>query len=121
MTAAGATAEWARRGREARWTGSRARGRAEREAQRIMQADKPPSVRAEPPPSVDEVVDELRQRIEIEGARLSYRQNIASMQRVHISPAIGNRPRRQVTHRDIERLGRAMVAGGAAPSTMLPG
>ena len=46
---------------------------------------------AAPPPTVDEVVDEVRARIEIEGARLSYRQNIESMTRVHVSPAIGKR------------------------------
>ena len=37
--------------------------------------------------TVDDVADELRERLAIEGARLSYRQNCESMQRIHISPA----------------------------------
>ena len=41
----------------------------------------------------------LRERIAIEGARLSYRQNCESMQRVHISPAIGKRKVASVTTR----------------------
>jgi hypothetical protein len=81
------------------------RAQAEREAQRIMQTDKSvaPVAPSEPSPRVDEVVDELRDRIAIEGARLSYRQNCASMQRVHISPAIGKRRVDKVSRQDIER------------------
>src|SRR4051794_34718445 len=39
--------------------------------------------------TVDQVADRLRERIAIEGARKSYRQNCESMQRAHISPALG--------------------------------
>ena len=41
--------------------------------------------------TVDQAAERLRERIAIEGARLSYRQNCESMQRVHVSPAIGKR------------------------------
>jgi len=41
--------------------------------------------------TVDEAADELRERIAIEGARRSYQENCESMQRVHISPALGKR------------------------------
>ena len=41
--------------------------------------------------TVDQAADRLRERMAIEGARLSYRQNCESMQRVHISPALGKR------------------------------
>jgi len=34
--------------------------------------------------------DELRERLAVEGARLSYRQNGESMQRIHASPAIAS-------------------------------
>jgi integrase len=93
---------------------------AEREARRIIDAeiDHSPADPADPPPTVDEVVDQLRDKITIEGARLSYRQNCAAMQRVHISPAIGKRRVNGVTHRDIERLARAMLARGSAPKTV---
>ena len=55
--------------------------------------------------TVDQVVDLLRERIAIEGARKSYRENCQSMQRVHISPALGKRKVGAVTTRDVERLG----------------
>jgi hypothetical protein len=85
--------------------------RAEAERARAAQSSAPPP--SAPAPRVDELTEGLRGRIEIEGARLSYRQNCASMQRVHVSPAIGKRRVDKVTHRDIERLVRAMLAGGA--------
>jgi hypothetical protein len=50
--------------------------------------------------TVDQAADRLRQRIAIEGARLSYRQNCESMQRVHISPAMGKKKVAVVTTRE---------------------
>src|SRR3954469_12469372 len=41
--------------------------------------------------SVDEAATALRDRLELQGARKSYRENCESMQRVHISPAMGSR------------------------------
>jgi hypothetical protein len=72
----------------------------------------------ERPRTVDDVADELRDRLAIEGARLSYRQNCESMQRVHISPAIGRRRVESVTRQDVERLGRLMLGRGLAPKTV---
>ena len=43
----------------------------------------------------------MRERLAIEGARLSYRQNCESMQRIHISPAIGRRRVETVTCSDL--------------------
>jgi integrase len=68
--------------------------------------------------TVDEAAERLRERITIEGARLSYRQNCESMQRVHVSPAIGKRKVASVTTRDVERLASAMLAKGASPKTV---
>ena len=62
--------------------------------------------------TVDQVADRLRERIAIEGARLSYRQNCESMQRVHISPALGKRKVAAVTTEDVERLASRMLARG---------
>jgi integrase len=67
---------------------------------------------------VDDLVDALRDRLEIEGARLSYRQNCASMQRVHISPVLGSRAVTSVTSEDVERLVRRMLQRGLAPKTI---
>jgi hypothetical protein len=47
----------------------------------------------------------------IEGARLSYRQNCESMQRVHVSPALGKRRVDTVKGEDVERLARAARPG----------
>jgi hypothetical protein len=59
------------------------------------------------PRTVDEVADELRDRLSVQGARLSYRQNCESMQRVHISPVLGTR--RVDKRQDVERLARVMT------------
>jgi hypothetical protein len=45
----------------------------------------------ERPRTVDEVIDLFRDRLALQGARLSYRQNCESMQRIHVSPALGGR------------------------------
>jgi integrase len=95
------------------------RREAERALRKLMEGD------VEPRPTVDvavhtvdEVADELRDRLAVQGARLSYRQNCAAMQRVHVSPVIGSRRVESVTRQDIERLARAMLAGGSAPKTV---
>jgi integrase len=70
------------------------------------------------PRTVDEVADELRDRLSVQGARLSYRQNCESMQRVHISPVLGTRRVDGVKRQDVERLARVMLAKGLAPKTV---
>ena len=66
---------------------------AERGLRGLVEAEsrRPATPAEEPPHTVDQVADELRERLAVEGARLSYRQNCESMQRIHISPAIGKR------------------------------
>jgi hypothetical protein len=69
------------------------RKEAERAIRRLMELEsvRPRPTTEERSRTVDDVADELRERLAIEGARLSYRQNCESMQRIHISPAIGRR------------------------------
>jgi integrase len=96
------------------------RSQAERGLRRLIETEvlRPrPSVEARPP-TVDEVADELRGRLAIEGARLSYRQNCESMQRIHVSSAIGKRRVDSVTRSDVERLARSMLERGLAPKTV---
>ncbi|HEY6891695.1 MAG TPA: site-specific integrase [Solirubrobacter sp.] len=93
---------------------------ADRLLRRLMEAE---GTRREPTVeehrrTVDEAADAMRDRLLIEGARKSYRQNCESMQRVHISPALGKRRVDKVTSDDIERLARAMLAKGASPKTV---
>ena len=46
-------------------------------------------------------LDALRDRLETEGARRSYRENCESMHRVHISPVMGSRHLDSITTEDI--------------------
>jgi hypothetical protein len=96
------------------------RSQAERGLRRLIEAEalRPRPSAEERPRTVDEVADELRGRLAIEGARLSYRQNCESMQRVHVSPAIGKRRVDSVTRSDVERLARSMLERGLAPKTV---
>ena len=96
------------------------RSQAERGLRRLIEAEtlRPRASVEERPRTVDEVADELRGRLAIEGARLSYRQNCESMQRIHISPAIGKRRVDSVTRSDVERLARSMLERGLAPKTV---
>jgi hypothetical protein len=55
----------------------------------------------------------VRERIAIEGARLSYRQNCESM----LSPALGKRRIAAVTTEDVERLARRILARGSSAKT----
>jgi hypothetical protein len=93
---------------------------AEAAVRRLIEAEsnrRSPTI-AERPRTLDEVIDLLRDRLEVQGARLSYRQNCESMQRIHVSPSLGGRRIQSVTHRDIERLARSMLARGLAPKTV---
>jgi len=96
------------------------RADAERGLRRLVEAERrqPASAPSERSPTVDDVADELRGRLAVEGARLSYRQNCESMQRVHVSPAIGKRRVDSVTRADIERLARSMLERGLAPKSV---
>jgi integrase len=96
------------------------RALAERALRQLQEAE----LRVGPPSddgrgrTVDEVVDALRDRIAVEGGRKSYRQNCESMQRVHISPALGRRRVAEVSTAEIEGLARSMLRAGLAPKTV---
>jgi hypothetical protein len=66
--------------------------------------------------TVDDVADSLRQKQVIEGARKSYKENCESMQRVHISRALGRKPVDRVTTAQVEKLAESMLAKGWHPS-----
>jgi integrase len=68
--------------------------------------------------TVDDAANALRARLELQGARKSYRQNCESMQRVHISPALGSRRVAEVTTADVEALARSMLRRGLAPKSV---
>jgi hypothetical protein len=51
--------------------------------------------------TVDDAANELRDRVGLQGARKSYRQNCEFMQRVHISPVMGAKRVGEVTSADV--------------------
>jgi hypothetical protein len=67
--------------------------------------------------TVDDAADSVRRRLALDGARKSYLEGCESMQRVHISPAMGEKPLERVTRAHVEALGAAMLAKGRAPKT----
>ena len=91
--------------------------RALRKAQEAELAALPPDDDARGR-TVDDAANALRERLELQGARKSYRQNCESMQRVHISPAMGPRRVTEVTTTDVEALARAMLRRGLAPKSV---
>jgi integrase len=68
--------------------------------------------------TVDQATDDLRRRLAIHGSRKSYLEGCHSMQRVHITPRLGDRPIARVTSSDIEDVGAAMLADGLKPKTV---
>lgn len=68
--------------------------------------------------TVDDAANTLRERLELQGARKSYRQNCESMQRVHISPAVGSRRVGEVSTAEVEALARSMLRRGLAPKSV---
>jgi hypothetical protein len=68
--------------------------------------------------TVDQATDDLRRRLAIQGSRKSYLEGCQSMQRVHITPRLGDRPIAKVTTTDIEDVAAAMLADGLKPKTV---
>ncbi|MHB8492593.1 MAG: phage integrase central domain-containing protein, partial [Solirubrobacteraceae bacterium] len=96
------------------------RAEAEREFRRMQEAEEgaPRPAPGQRGPTVDEVASSLRERLELRGARKSYREACEYMQRVHIRPHLGERPVREVATADVERFGRALLKGGLAPKSV---
>jgi len=96
------------------------RSQAEREFRRMQEAEEH-APRPEPGayiPSVDEVATSLRERLELRGRRKSYRETCEYMQRVHITPHIGDRKVTDIDTRDVEALGRELLENGLAPKSV---
>ena len=87
-----------------------------REQDREEQQPRPATVAARV--IVDQATDDLRRRLAIQGSRKSYLEGCHSMQRVHITPRLGDRPIAKVTTADIEDVGADMLADGLKPKTV---
>jgi integrase len=95
------------------------RTEAERQFRKLQEAEERRPIRAgSERHTLDEATDSLRRRLAVEGARKSYLQNCESMQRVHISARLGDKPVDRVTVGDVETVAAAMLDAGLAPKTM---
>jgi integrase len=96
------------------------RTQAEREFRRLQEAEeRAPRPRHDAEiPTVDAVADSLRQKLALRGARRSYRENCASMQRVHVSPRLGAVRVTDVTTADVETLAAAMLKNGLSSKSV---
>jgi len=100
-------------------TGGLNRAEAERQFRKIQEAEERRPIRAGAERhTLDEATDSLRRRLAVEGARKSYLQGCESMQRVHISPRLGDKPVDRVTIADVETVAAAMLEAGLAPKTV---
>lgn len=92
------------------------RAQAERAFRKLQEAEEatPRPLPGAHVPTVDEVIDSLRDRLELRGASKSYRENCEYMQRVHISPALGSREAADVSTADVEVLARSLLKKGLA-------
>jgi integrase len=96
------------------------RTQAERQFRRLLE-DEAHSPRPAPGahvPSLDEVATSLRQQLELRGTSKSYRENCEYMQRVHISPSIGDRRVTDVGRGDVEALARQLLKKELAPKSV---
>jgi integrase len=100
-------------------TGGLTRSEAERQFRKLQEAEERRPIRSVVERhTVDDVIDSLRRRLAVEGARKSYLQNCESMQRVHISPRFGSNPVEAVTVGELEAIAAAMLEVGLAPKTV---
>jgi len=97
------------------------RSQAEKEFRRLQDVEER-APRREPPAvealTVNVVIASLRRQLQLRDSRLSYVQNCESMQRVHISPLLGELPVAEVRTRDIEVIADVMLSRGLAPKTV---
>jgi site-specific recombinase XerD len=68
--------------------------------------------------TVDDAADSLRRKLAVEGARKSYRENCATMQRVHLGPRLGAMPIGKLATAHVEDLAERMLKKGLAPKTV---
>jgi integrase len=96
------------------------RTQAEREFRRLQDEEDrtPRPVHGADIPTVDAVADSLRERLELRGRRTSYRANCEYMQRVHISPSMGDRHITDIERHDIEALTRTLLKRKLAPKSV---
>ena len=96
------------------------RSQAERAFRRLQDTEEraPRPVRGAVVPSVDEITDSLRQKLQLRGARRSYLEGCESMQRVHISPRLGTLAVTEAKTAHIEALASAMLRADLSPKTV---
>ncbi len=69
-------------------------------------------------PTVEDVTNSLRRRLQVRGLRPSSLESYESIQRVHVSPLLGSRPITTVDTDDVEAFSAALLKKGLAPKTV---
>jgi integrase len=96
------------------------RSQAEREFRKLQEAEEltpRPSASARSL-TVDELASSLRERLELRAVRKSYSENCEYMQRVHITPLLGDRKAAELNRGDIEAFGRALLKRELSPKSV---
>ena len=96
------------------------RANAERQFRKMQEQEElaPRPVAGARSPSVDDIASSLRERLELRGVRKSYSEACEYMQRVHVSPLLGDRKASEVDRGDVEAFGRALLKRGLAPKSV---
>jgi integrase len=96
------------------------RAQGEREFRRLQEEEDraPRPVYGAAVPTVDQVADSLRERLELRGRRKTYRANCEYMQRLHVSPFMGERKITEIGRGDVETLTHALLRRGLAPKSV---
>ncbi len=96
------------------------RAQAERHFRRLQEEEDrtPRLAHGADVPTVDAVADSLRERLVLRGRRTSYRENCEYMQRVHISPTMGERKITDVTRHDVEAFTTILLKRKLAPKSV---
>src|SRR4051812_20313734 len=68
--------------------------------------------------TVNDAAGALRQKLALIGSSRSHLRNTEAMQRLHIGPALGDRPLQKVARRDVEALGEKLLTRGLSPKTV---
>jgi integrase len=96
------------------------RAQAERDFRRLQEVEDhiPRPVHGADVPTVDDVADSLRELLELRGRRRTYCENCEYMQRVHISPLMGERKITDIARHDVEALTRVLLKRKLAPKSV---
>ena len=96
------------------------RAQAERAFRKLQEEDerRPRPAAVAPAATIATACESYRRNRALAGASKAYRQNMESMQRVHLAPHFGERPLTKITVADIEAFATKLLQRGLSPKTV---